>query len=78
MITIIGERTNRFWVAETKERKVPESTHALIETRQDPIEPENPQFKSDSNLNPFFCVTRKKDQRIKDEVASLNLELLFR
>ena len=50
----------------------------LVEKRQKITKPGNLQFKFHSNLNRKVCLSRRLDKRGRDEVAAIDLELLFR
>ena len=60
-----------------KREKIPE-TLRLNEKRKEITKPGNLRFKFDSSLNKKVWVPRRPDKRGKDEVAEIDLELLFR
>ena len=53
-------------------------TLPVIEKRQEITKPGNIRFKFDGNLNRKVWVPRRPDKRGRDEVAAIDLELLFR
>ena len=54
-------------------------TLRLVEAQQEISEPGNIRFNFDSNLNRNFCVPRRPDKRgRRDDITSIDLELLFR
>ena len=61
-----------------KNREKSPETLRLIERRKEITKPENLRFKFDSSLNRKVWVPRRPDKRGKDEVAAIDLELLFR
>ena len=61
-----------------KNREKTPETRGLIERRKEITKPGNLRFKLESSLNRKVWVPRRPDKRGKDEVAAVDLELLFR
>ena len=59
-------------------RKTSSATLWLVERRQKVTKTGTLRFITDCNLNRKMCVSRQPDERRRDEVAAIDLELSFR